>query len=53
MDITYDQACYDLAESFLDSDPLTRAKYNTPPNRHALAQEIQQTIEDFLHDLEG
>jgi hypothetical protein len=45
--MSYDSACYDLAVSFLEG-----GKFDTEANRDALAQEIQQTIEDFLHDLE-
>ena len=52
-EISYDSKCYELAEEFLSNDPLTTTKFNTEQNRHLLVQEIQQTIEDFLHDLEG
>jgi hypothetical protein len=44
----FDSACYDLAETFLsDTD------FSTPANITELAALIQETIEDFLKDLEG
>lgn len=46
----YDQACYDLAKSFLDSAPLgdtvTEVEYAE------LAQRIQDAIEGYLGELE-
>lgn len=52
-DAPYDAACYELAKAFLEDADESDKKRNTPVNRHLLTQEIQQTIEDFLHDLEG
>jgi hypothetical protein len=45
----YDTKCYDLAEEFLSDTP----EHATIKNTNALAQMIQDTIEDFLHDLEN
>lgn len=42
--VTYDAACYDLAERFLADVPTI----NTDDNRHELAGNIQRTIEDFI-----
>lgn len=44
---TYDQSCYDLAESFLSD-----TKFNTKAFRHLLALEIQQVIEDEISFME-
>ena len=50
---TYDPKCFELAESFLRDEAGER---NIHPdliatNAHFLAQEIQQTIEDFLAEM--
>ena len=42
--VTYDTACYELAERFLSDVPLI----NTDDNRHELAGNIQRVIEDFI-----
>jgi hypothetical protein len=39
--VTYDQKCYDLAEAFLPEHPKLR---------EALAERIQETIEDFIEE---
>jgi hypothetical protein len=44
--MAYDQACYNLAKTFLAETQHTEA------DRHLLAQQIQHTIEDFLTELE-
>lgn len=41
----FDPSCYDLAESFLSDEGKT---INTDENRRALAQQIQDVIEDFI-----
>ena len=51
--MTYDTKCYELAETFLRDATNER---NIHPdlvatNAHLLAQEIQQTIEDFIAEL--
>lgn len=43
--MTYDSACYNLAESFLKDHYLTPLRLQELSDR--LAQAIQQTIEDF------
>jgi hypothetical protein len=40
----YDTKCHDLAEAFLEYEPLL----NNERHRHLLATLIQQTIEDFI-----
>jgi hypothetical protein len=41
--VSYDQKCYDLAQSFLEETSV-----NAPGNRCQLAQRIQDEIEDFI-----
>ena len=47
--MSYDQKCYDLAEAFLSDieDPVIH------DHAHALAQEIANTISDFMEEIEG
>lgn len=42
--MSYDPKCYELAEYFLDDDPLPASA-----NANELAQLIQDAIEDYLH----
>lgn len=42
----YDPKCYDLAKSFLSDEPTI----NNAANANRLAQEIQDTIENFIGD---
>jgi hypothetical protein len=42
----FDSKCYDLAEAFLQDEP----ELATEANIRALAERIQQTIEDFFAD---
>ena len=42
--MTYDPACYDLAESFLSDEP----KLNTQQNRKELASAIQDRVESWI-----
>jgi len=42
--MSYDQKCYDLAESFLEDEPAL----NNEENRNELAESIQSAIEDFI-----
>ena len=44
--MTYDEKCYDLAESFLSEVPL--AGFADERQCEKLAQVIQQAIEDFI-----
>lgn len=43
--MSYDAKCFELAEDFIDDTP---AIVKTPGMVSALAQEIQDTIEEFL-----
>ncbi len=45
---TYDQKCLDLSQSFLCDHDMTVKK--RAQLEHELAQEIQQTIEDFMEE---
>ncbi len=45
---TFDQKCLDLAQSFLGDHDMESDK--RAQLEHKLAQEIQQTIEDFMED---
>ena len=47
--MTYDQKCYDLAVSFL-RDKETGSAEEFKSHADALAQMIQETIEDYLED---
>lgn len=48
--IMYDNACYALAESFIDDDPNIKnfGEHKKAEMAHELAQQIQDTIEDYL-----
>ena len=51
--MTYDKKCYDLAEAFLrDEANEKNIPADTVATRaHFLAQEIQQTIEEFITEM--
>ena len=52
--MTYDKKCYELAEVFL-RDAMNERNIHpdlVATNAHLLAQEIQQTIEDFITEME-
>jgi hypothetical protein len=57
-EVGYDESCYDLAESFLEDDLDARPKYSAMSEadqnkcKHKLATLIQETIEDFLSQVE-
>lgn len=44
---TYDSKCYALAEHFLQDEPCAKDTVQFAQHCHALAIEIQQTIEDW------
>ena len=46
--MSYDVKCYALAEAFLDE-----AGYNNTVDKNKLAQAIQDTIEDYIVDLDN
>jgi len=46
----YDPSCYDLACQFLDDPDIPNAKYVTERHKSALAQIIQDAIEDFMSE---
>lgn len=45
--MSFDTKCYDLAKAFLEQGGWTHS-----PDSDRLAQQIQDTIEDFIVDLE-
>jgi hypothetical protein len=45
---TYDQACYDLAAHFLESEPCSDDKPLFERHCHTLALAIQQAVEDWF-----
>lgn len=45
---TYDPACYELAEHFLQDEPCRSDPELYKKHCHSLALEIQQTVEDWF-----
>ncbi len=46
---TYDPACYDLAEYFLQDEPCSDDPALFKKHCHSLAIEIQQAVEDWCY----